>query len=102
MEIEERYHAMAAQQRAQQRGGLFAASLAAQQQAQQAPSNRVWDDVLNQMRAEGDRFPNLGEAGRRLESRKKVVSRVLTPQEAVSAAAKAVKATQMKVKLLKR
>lgn len=35
-------------------------------------------EVLSYMRADGERWPNLGEAFRRLDTRKKIRSRVLS------------------------
>ena len=39
------------------------------------------EQMLNTMRAEGERYPNLGEADRRLKNRKHVERRVIEPKQ---------------------
>lgn len=39
------------------------------------------EQMISVMRADGDKFPNLGVAYERLENRKKVESRTLAPEE---------------------
>ena len=74
------------------RGGYFLSPterqrLAALQEQQTNAARQNPDDplreMLNRMRAEGDRFPNFGEAFDRLEkkSRKYVESRVIEPKQ---------------------